>query len=203
MVLKADVDELEALRELADELEESHNETEKQLQEEIGSRVPALPHARNRSADSTGVQTARTFTCRSCGAAPIPSRRVAPTTRGPLGNSASSSSACRGVSSRSRSRERQACAPSLTPCVACTITATSSSSASTRRRKPPSPSRSRASRRPCSTSTSSYSRRCSSRKSRRSTSNCASWRRNRPPSIFPSSRCVCSSDAGVQRHPHR
>lgn len=34
--LKADVEELEALRELADELEESHIETEKQLQEELG-----------------------------------------------------------------------------------------------------------------------------------------------------------------------
>jgi len=35
--LKAEVEELEALRELADELEESHIETEKQLQEEIGA----------------------------------------------------------------------------------------------------------------------------------------------------------------------
>lgn len=35
-MLKADVEELEALKELADELEESHAETEKQLQQELG-----------------------------------------------------------------------------------------------------------------------------------------------------------------------
>lgn len=35
--LKADVEELEALGELADELEEAHAETEKQLQDELGA----------------------------------------------------------------------------------------------------------------------------------------------------------------------
>lgn len=68
-VLKADVEELEALKELADELEESHAATEKQLQDELGMlrsisglRVQdgllTLPHR---------TQTCGTFSCRTSG----------------------------------------------------------------------------------------------------------------------------------------
>jgi dynactin 1 len=37
--MRATIDDLEALKELNDELEESHIETEKQLQAEIGMRL--------------------------------------------------------------------------------------------------------------------------------------------------------------------
>lgn len=39
-MLKADVEELEALKEIADELEETHLETEKQMQGELGASLP-------------------------------------------------------------------------------------------------------------------------------------------------------------------
>ncbi|GAA5851867.1 hypothetical protein JCM8547_000082 [Rhodosporidiobolus lusitaniae] len=48
-LLKGDVEELEALRELADELEESHVETEKQLQEEIDLKDLHLQELRRRN----------------------------------------------------------------------------------------------------------------------------------------------------------
>ncbi|BGP58574.1 hypothetical protein JCM8202_002336 [Rhodotorula sphaerocarpa] len=49
-VLKADVEELEALKELADELEESHVATEKQLQDELDLRDLQLQDVRRRAA---------------------------------------------------------------------------------------------------------------------------------------------------------
>ncbi|GAA5828534.1 hypothetical protein JCM11251_000839 [Rhodosporidiobolus azoricus] len=48
-LLKGDVEELEALKELADELEESHVETEKQLQEELDLKDLALQALRRRN----------------------------------------------------------------------------------------------------------------------------------------------------------
>ncbi|GAA5890444.1 hypothetical protein JCM6882_002923 [Rhodosporidiobolus microsporus] len=48
-LLKGDIEELEALKELADELEESHVETEKQLQEELDLKDLALQALRRRS----------------------------------------------------------------------------------------------------------------------------------------------------------
>lgn len=40
--MRAEIEDLEALRELGDELEENHVETEKALQEEIGNRTLVL-----------------------------------------------------------------------------------------------------------------------------------------------------------------
>jgi len=41
--MRAEIEDLEALKELSDELEESHVETEKALQEEIGGTSSFLP----------------------------------------------------------------------------------------------------------------------------------------------------------------
>lgn len=54
------------------------------------------------------------------------------------------------------------------------------------------PSLSRPSRKPCSTSTSSCNPPSSLGRSRRSTRSSGNWMRCKPPSIYPSSRCVSS-----------